>query len=533
MAGNPLDGRTARILLDANLALTESLNPAVVFSKLLDLLAELVPYDTANIMLLDERGWMAVHTIRGYERFGNIDKTTRAAFDTAAHPIFKALMATLQPVLIADTHAHADWQRHAGAEHVRNWIGVPLVAGGKAIGLYALDKAEPHFFTAEHLHLTQALAPQAAIAIQNARLFDQVERGAVRLAAIFETSYDAFVAMDRNGRVSQWNPRAEAMFGWPRSEAVGRVLADLIVPAQHREAHRKGLERFLKTGEGPVLNRLLELTALHRDGHEFPVELKISSVQLGDECFFDAFIHDITDRKRLEDLRDDLVHTMVHDLRNPLTSLMGSLDGLAIAASVSISGYQRELLANARRNTAKLLALIDSILDVSRLEQSALPLELEPIRLDTLVDEVILMELPLAREKHIRLESEVSSDLPRVTADRSLLLRVVQNLVGNAIAYTPSGGEVRIGAAHDAVARTFRVTVSDTGMGIPDEVRSRLFQKFVRGPQKGRGSGLGLAFCKLAVDAHGGRIEVESDAESGTRVTVTLPAELEAPPRST
>ncbi len=141
---------------------------------------------------------------------------------------------------------------------------------------------------------------------------------------ILDTAHDAFVAIDVGGVITDWNAQAEATFGWPREEAVGRVLADTIIPPQHREAHKRGLEHFLATGEGPVLNKRIELTALHRNGHEFPVELTISSARLGQTHIFHAFLHDITDRKQAEkELREQ------KQLQELILGSMG--DGVVVA----------------------------------------------------------------------------------------------------------------------------------------------------------------------------------------------------------
>jgi PAS domain S-box-containing protein len=130
--------------------------------------------------------------------------------------------------------------------------------------------------------------------------------GARMHAEVVERAYEAFVAMDGDGRIVGWNARAEAIFGWPRDEAIGRELADLIVPPQHREAHRAGLANYLSTGVGPVINRRIEITAWHRLEREFPVELAIWAVPADDGTMFNAFIQDISDRRRSETDREDL-----------------------------------------------------------------------------------------------------------------------------------------------------------------------------------------------------------------------------------
>ena len=147
---------TAEVLRAATLDLTRTLDLPSVLDKLLEHLAQLVPYDTANIMLLEDDGRLAVRAIRGYERWGDPALTRDSVFDVSTHPIFGALIRHRRSILIADTRGYAGWQLHAGAEHVRNWIGVPLLESERVIGLYALDKTEPGSFTERHVQLTEA-----------------------------------------------------------------------------------------------------------------------------------------------------------------------------------------------------------------------------------------------------------------------------------------------------------------------------------------------------------------------------------------
>jgi PAS domain S-box-containing protein len=208
---------------------------------------------------------------------------------------------------------------HAGAKTAL-LDGVPLLAGRELIGIYAVDKREAGFFGAQHLRLTEALAPQAVIAIRNARLFrrcsstrpswsaawpscsgrPRAARERAAPSAIIETARDAFVAIDAAGYITGWNRQAELTFGWNRADVLGRSLAETIIPPAYREAHRAGLSRFLAAGEGNVFDRRLELVALHRDGHEIPVELTVSAMRAGPSWVFNAFLRDISERRRDE-----------------------------------------------------------------------------------------------------------------------------------------------------------------------------------------------------------------------------------------
>jgi diguanylate cyclase (GGDEF)-like protein len=214
---------TAEVLREATLDLTRTLDFDAVLEKLLEHLYRLVPYDTANIMLLEDDQRIAVRAIRGYDKWGNSSVTRESVFDLRTHPILGALIGAKRSILIRETRGHPGWQRHEGADHVRNWMGVPLVAADRVIGLYAVDKAEPGFFTSDHVRLTEAIAPHAAIAIQNARLFAQLQQSEERLTrqvSEFQTLLDVLpigigIARDPECRVVTANPHLARQLGLP------------------------------------------------------------------------------------------------------------------------------------------------------------------------------------------------------------------------------------------------------------------------------------------------------------------------------
>jgi PAS domain S-box-containing protein len=235
-------------------------------------------------------------------------------------------------------------------------------------------------------------------------------------------------------------------------------------------------------------------------------------------------LRDVTEDRALDRARDELTHTMVHDLRNPLTSIRGALEVLDLTPHSTLTGADWSMVKVAREGTERLLGLVRAILDVSQLEGGRMPLDRQIVPLRPLVTETFHFQAPLAQEKGVRLQNNVGADQPHLWVDPGLLRRVLQNLVENAIKFTPSGGLVSVEvAAEPESTSSLRILVSDTGPGIPPSLRGQLFQKFVRGRQKGYGSGLGLAFCRLAVEAHGGRIWLDGDVGGGATVVFTLP----------
>ena len=232
---------------------------------------------------------------------------------------------------------------------------------------------------------------------------------------------------------------------------------------------------------------------------------------------------DVTERKSVEQMREDLVRTLVHDLKNPLTSMLASMDLLEASLAGPESGAKAEMVRIARRGGVKLRDLVDAILDVSRLEQGAMPLALEPVGLSEAVEEAFELQRALAEPRKLRLVNEVAAEFPRACADRELLSRILQNLVGNAIKFAPAGGA---GPGRRGSRRGTACSASPsptTDRAFPHDLRERVFERFVTGQNAASGSGLGLTFCRLAVEAQGGRICVESAPGGGALFAFTLP----------
>jgi signal transduction histidine kinase len=244
-----------------------------------------------------------------------------------------------------------------------------------------------------------------------------------------------------------------------------------------------------------------------------------------------ALKRQLDETRRLEKAREDLIYTMIHDLRNPLTSVQTSLSGFLDRDNEKLTDYQRKMVQIAYQGTKKTVALIENILDVSRLEDNRIPLDYAPISILEIIEDVVRSQSMLAVDGGVLLEWDAEPHLPTVHGDRKIIERVLQNLVDNALKFTPPGGSIHIKAQTRADNKPAKagssgwlaISVQDSGPGISEELKGRLFEKFVTGSHERRGTGLGLAFCRLAVEAHGGRIGVESAPGQGARFTFTLP----------
>jgi signal transduction histidine kinase len=251
---------------------------------------------------------------------------------------------------------------------------------------------------------------------------------------------------------------------------------------------------------------------------------------------------DVTREREVELLREDLSSMIVHDLRTPLTTTIASLETLAAEEETESAETRRELIEIGLSGARSLLHLVNTLLDISRLESGEVPIERAEANLSDLTEAALAQVTPLVEEAGLQLLTDINKTLPSVWVDKEKMQRVLVNLLGNAVKFTPSGGRITVSVCDDSRPRGWvLVSVEDTGEGVPEEYHERIFDKFeqVAIHKSGRrmSTGLGLTFCKLAVEAHGGRIWVESplfhDKSSGeprgSRFTFSLPT---APPNS-
>ncbi len=367
-----------------------------------------------------------------------------------------------------------------------------------------------------------------------------------RKSAILESALDCLVTMDHQGRVVEFNPAAERVFGYGRDQALGQPLAELIIPPPLRAAHRAGLARYLESGEGPVLGQRLELTAVRADGTEFPVELAITRVELPGPPVFTAYLRDITDRKRTEAERQalgerlrqserleslgQLAGGVAHDFNNLLGVILNYAAFVAeeTAGNPAINADVEQIRAAAERGAR----LTRQLLIVGRREA------IRPVILDLNAIVADIHDL-LSRSigEQVQLTAYPAIGLPAIRADRGQIDQILLNLAVNARDAMPAGGTLHIATGvadlDDDYFRTHpgagpgrhvELTVTDTGTGIPPEVADRIFEPFFTTKPKGQGTGLGLATVYGIVTEAGGSLSVQSQAGSGTTFRLLFPA---------
>ena len=335
--------------------------------------------------------------------------------------------------------------------------------------------------------------------------------------ATIDSFPDPVVVVEPDGSIERVNPAAHRVLG---------ISADGAVPWTAPPTLRSPLTEVLGGSPDYLPTGVETALCLRDDGQERFYLPRVLAMR-GDDGPLGAAVvlHDVTKFRLVDQLKSDMVSTVSHELKTPLTSLQMAVHLLLEEAVGPLTAKQTELLLAARQDTDRLLAMINDLLDLTRIEQGRLRLDLHPVAASDLVgrrDRAGRVLRP--RRPGVELSGNVAFGLPPVLVDRERIEHVFDNLIGNALAHTPRGGSIRVSAEAEGDGRAIRFAVADTGEGIPAEYQPRLFERFFRVPGSGRaGAGLGLAITREIVAGHGGRIEVESEPGRGANFIFHLP----------
>lgn len=424
---------------------------------------------------------------------------------------------------------------------VKSILCVPILVKGRTIGVIELlNKRTGHFTEEEAIRLNR-MAATIGIALENARLFQQVSTVRDRFEAIVNSTSDGILMADMRGVIVASNLAAARLFYRSRDELISRriddVIAELMARAQVVEepawlndgAPHRVVE--IELADGPV--RYLRHTIL-------PVR-DAGGMQIGQLALFE----NIEKERELARLREDYTGMLIHDLRAPLTAIMNGIMMVQRGLGGPVSPQQQELLSIAHQGSQSMLEMVNTLLDISKMEQGRMTLNLEPLSPYAVVDEAIERLHASVQQRQISLFQDLTAGLPLIEADREKIVRVLQNLIDNAVKFSPFGGNVTIGARHLSLPTSINggthpqlplslpalpagewliYWVRDEGPGIPPQYHARIFEKFGQVQQhKVHGTGLGLTFCKLAVEAHQGQIWLRSREGMGSTFAFALP----------
>ncbi len=432
---------------------------------------------------------------------------------------------TGQPVVIH--HAHSDPRFHAETDRRTGFYTsaiacAPIRQEGKLIGVLEAVNPRRGHFERDTLMVLNGICNLAGTAISHAQLFVQLQAAHQRYRDLFEDSLSPIVITDMEGHILEANRQAIETSGFSQ-EALCRMS---IMDLHEVDEERTGpcLERLTQTDQ-----TLIYEAEMHAVGRTtIPVQVLARRVSVEGVPHIQWILRDITERKHIDRLRNDLISMVYHDLRSPLSNIISSLEVLRSMQPEDDDAIE-SVMQIAERSTERIQRLTNSLLDVHRLESGKPILSQEIVGLAPLVDDAVEAVRLSLDAKQQSLEVSIPADLPGLYVDKDMIRRVLINLLDNAVKYTANQGRIRLEAGR--AGGMIEVSVIDTGPGIPLAEQEHIFHKFTRLRSRpgSKGLGLGLTFCRLAVEGHGGRIWVKSRVGVGSRFSITLPV---APPKS-
>ncbi len=510
-------------LLDALIDIGQELASTVELEELLNRILrvsrEVFRFENAIIRLVDEEGGL----LRTVASYGYCEEATRRLI-RVGQGVMGKVAATGEPVLIGDLEALPDYVR--GIHGARSELAVPLVAKEKVIGVFNVESPRPQAFGPQHIAPLMTLGSQAAIAIENARLYENLRSVSERYrtlhdfnSRILRSVNVGIYTVDARLIITSWNRKMEEMSGLGEEAAVGRSLFALF-PLLEQEGFGERIRRVLRKG-APEKVRLA-----HRNlkGELRFQKRRLAPLRQGDETTgVVVIVEDITEFRRLLDqtIQSEklaevgrLSAGIAHEINNPLAVISYAAQ---LLLREEIPPFQKEILERIESEADRLKSLTGSLLSFSQPK--------ETLRRETDLNEVLRDVLRLVRyelnRNNIRIEEDYA-DLPLVAADDNKLKQVFINLIMNASHAMQGGGTLTVRTSAVAGGEA-EVAIADSGPGIPAQIRSRIFDPFFTTKKEGEGTGLGLYICRNIVNEHEGRLVLESEEGQGCVFRILLP----------
>jgi len=508
------------LLYHVSRELSSMLDLPTLLQRVLTLSVDSVGAERATLIILDAQLKPLDAAIIYNQQY--IPDTTRQLQATLDQGLAGWVLRHRQPALITNTGQDERWLRRPDDTQPRGGeksvVCVLLTVRDQPVGVLTMVHSVPGFFNEEHLALLQSIADLAGVAVHNARLYTSVEIATRRYHELFEDSIDSILISDLSGVIMEANRQALHTLGYPSVGLLGRNIG---------EVHPVQWDLFGSRLELLDAARTISYESALRcwNGEILPVQVYVRKVILENEFMLQWTLRDISERKRMAAMQEDLTSMVYHDLRSPLANIISSMDMLeTFLPSANEAAPARSVFAILKRSTERMQRLVNSLLDIHRLEDGQPISNQQAVSLADLLRDCVEIVTPGAESKNQEIQAVVPSDFPNLWIDPDMIRRVLINLLENAVKFTPLHGKIQVGGKLEEDWAV--LWVQDSGPGIPAEARERIFEKFVRlqsGPGIPKGVGLGLSFCRLAVEAHGGSIWVENKPGGGSSFQFRLP----------
>ncbi len=496
-------------------AITASLDLEEVLQRITERTLESVAVEAASLALLDEETGELVFQVASGRAASKIVGTRLQPGVGLAGWVVEHNEPVFTTEVQADERFYPEIDREVGFK-THGLACVPIRMQDKTIGVLEAINPRSGTLDTRDIELLTGIADLAGTAIVHAQLFKDTQAARQRYASLFEDSIDSILITDLEGLITDANIRAESFLGFERDILLGKRIIDVLeAEASDQPDPLEGIQ----SGEPLSYNA----RARHGIGPSVPVEVHVKRIDIEPGPFLQWIIRDITERLELAELRTDLTSMIFHDLRSPLGNIISSLEVLTAALGDEQDETIQSVLSIAARSSRRASRLVESLLDLDRLEEERAVLNKSEALISALIAEAVEEVHPTAEARGQLLRMNLQPGIPHVNMDVDMIRRVLINLLENAVKYTRSGDWIAVSAKR--IGDHLQVVVQDSGPGISANDRERIFQKFTRLQRDGRskGLGLGLAFCRLAVEAHGGKIWVESEEGRGSTFTFTLP----------
>lgn len=510
--------RKARVmtaLAESAAVITASLNLEDVLKRILEQISQALRVEVVSLALIDHK----TQELEFRASTGKVEQSVVGISLKMGQGIAGWVAQEGQGVIVP--YAYEDPRFYPGVDKQLHFktkaiACAPIRLRDQVIGIMEALNPKEGVFDPDALTVLTGIGSLAGSAIRHAQLFEQLQAAHKRYRELFEDSIDPILITNWDGIILEANRQAGDILDIKTKELFSMAIEQLQIVDQDKVGRKF---KKLATGETLTYESILRTVG----GREIPVQVYAREAPIEGVSHLQWILRDITERKNLDNLRNDLVSMIYHDLRSPLANIVSSLDVLESLISKEVDPAQKSLLDIAIRSTERIQRLTNSLLDIRRLEAGQ-PIGNRQTSSPThLIYEAVETVQPILENKNQEISLIIPDNLPDIWVDPDMIQRVLTNLLENAVKFTPPGSKIYVGARSDT--KDVFIWVQDTGPGIPSNQHARIFDKFTRlhGKDGPKGLGLGLAYCRLAVEAHGGRIWVENAPDIGACFKFTLP----------